>query len=85
MKIYHDFEYGGALISGFIVAKDNSFSHAFGTKKQVDLDVEDLHVMVFIADTEYDMTKALTDKEKENFKEHLLESARSQMQGPGAA
>lgn len=65
------------LVIGRLSEVDTSFSHAFGTKHETQYEVDEIKVLTFIDGTEYDITKALTEKELENFKDQLLEYARN--------
>jgi hypothetical protein len=65
------------LVVGYLSEVDTSFSHAFGTHHELQYEVDHITVFVFISGTEYDITKALTEKELENFKDQLLEYARN--------
>jgi hypothetical protein len=65
------------LVVGYLSEVDTSFSHAFGTHHELQYEVDHITVFVFISGTEYDITKALTEKELENFKDQILEYARN--------
>lgn len=64
------------LFSGAVVEVDASFDHAHGRQQDVELEVEDdsFHVVVWIDNMDYDVTKALREQPSvwNNFKDQFL-------------
>lgn len=76
MGVYHEMEYDGhTLFTGMVEELDASFDHEFGTKKHSQFVISDFHVIVYINDIAYDVTKALTDAEITNFKIQFIDWA----------
>jgi hypothetical protein len=77
------FEYqydDNVLFTGTVSVVDDSFDHPFGTNKvEPYLEVEDFHVIVYICGVDQDVTRGLTDKVLDTYKEHFLEYAGKQM------
>ena len=61
------------IIVAKYVIEDCSFAHEFGTEIQEQLVVEEINVVTYIGNIDYDITKALSDKQLDYFIEWAQE------------
>lgn len=63
------------LVIGEVEETDESFDHELGTEKRTGLSVKDISVIVYVSAIDHDITKALSDKWIEYYKQKLLDYA----------
>ena len=68
------------LLIGEFENVDNSFDHGFGCHQQNDIELKEFNVIVYINNMDYDITKALSEKELNYFKDRFTEHAVCQFQ-----
>ena len=74
IEIWHSDE---CLLIGDVVEIDGSFDHAFGVERARSIELKDFHVIVYIGNFDYDLTKGFEPKELDYFKEFFLDKVRS--------
>jgi len=52
-----------------VAENDASFDHEFGTERASAMEVESVSIVTYIGDMDYDVTKSMSEKEIEYFRE----------------
>lgn len=64
---------GNVLLVGWPRETDESFDHAFGTEKRRVVEIEDLHVILYVDGIDHDVTSSFSEQQLFSFSEQLLE------------
>lgn len=69
-------------VTGFFDEYDDSFDHEFGTQVDKGWELTEAVVLVYIDDSEYDITESIKGKRREAFAERIIAEAEKQIEGP---